>query len=210
MKIEGNSADVRRISGDQTDMAHSIFVDAIDSHVKTDIVRGCVLNVLHDGVVGITANGVVPLAITVQTEQNQVSFRKLERKSAVGDNIDDQKTNFLCFDDQLPQGTVTVMPEEGFTSAKEENAHAHIVKLLHLFTNLRVGIKNRGNVVDRTVPALQITFVSENDGAENRFSFFEQDCPNAEFREMEKRRNFYIVPHFSVSLPVGVLYNSLP
>ena len=88
MKIEGNSADVRRISGDQTDMAHSIFVDAVDSHVKTDIVRGCVLNVLHDGVVGITANGVVPLAITVQTEQNQVSFRKLERKSAVGDNIE--------------------------------------------------------------------------------------------------------------------------
>lgn len=143
MKIEGNSADVRRISGGQTDMAHSIFVDAVDSHVKTDIVRDCVLNVLHDGVVGITANGVVPLAVTVQTEQNQVSFRKLERKSAVGDNIDDQKTHFLCFDDQLPQGTVTVMPEEGFTSAKEENAHAHIVKLLHLCTNLRVGIKNR-------------------------------------------------------------------
>ena len=48
-------------------MFYGIFVDLIDGHVEADVVGGSMFDVLHNGVVGVTPDQIVPLPVTVQT-----------------------------------------------------------------------------------------------------------------------------------------------
>ena len=149
-------------------MLHGILVDLVDGHVEADVIGGGMFDVLHDGVVGIATDCIVTLPVAVQTEQDQIRFRQINREGAVGHYIDDEKAHFLCFHHQIPQGALSISPEEGLTAAEEQDTDSHIVELLHLLADLHIGMHNGGDVIDRTMLALQIAFVRYNDRSQNR------------------------------------------
>ena len=55
-----------RISGLLADVPDAVLIDLIDGHVEADVVRSGIFNVLHDGVIGIPADHVVALSVSVQ------------------------------------------------------------------------------------------------------------------------------------------------
>ena len=70
MKIEGNGPDISGIPGGDAYVPHCVLVDLIDGHIETDIVRRGVLYIFHDGIIGISANGIMAFPVSVKTEQN--------------------------------------------------------------------------------------------------------------------------------------------
>ena len=149
-------------------MLHSILVDLVDGHVEADVIRSGVFDVLHNGVISIATDCIMTLPVAVQTEQDQIRFRQINREGAVRDYIDDEKTHLLCFHHQITQGAISIPPEEGLTSAEEQDTDSHIVELLHLPANLLIGMYNGGDIVDGTVLTFQIAFVCYNDRSQNR------------------------------------------
>ena len=100
-------------------MLHSILVDLVDGHVEADVIGCGVFDILHDGVVGIATDCIMTLPVAVQTEQDQIRFRQINREGAVGHHIDDEKAHLFCFHYQIPQSTLSIPPEEGLTAAEE-------------------------------------------------------------------------------------------
>ena len=80
MEIEGNGSDMFRIPCSFADMLYCIFVDLIDRHIKTDVICRSIADIFHDGIIGIPTNEVMPFPVTIQTEQDQICFRQVDRE----------------------------------------------------------------------------------------------------------------------------------
>ena len=87
MKIEGNRAHIFHIPRSEADMLYSIFIDLIDGHIKTDIVSRGVFNIFHNGIVCITTDGIMPLPVTIQTQQNQICLWQINGKCAIRQSL---------------------------------------------------------------------------------------------------------------------------
>lgn len=77
----------------------------------------------------------------------------------------------LRFDDQLSQRALAVAPEEGLAAAEEEDAHAHIIELLHLPADLFIWMDDCRDIIDRAVFAVQVAFVGQDHRPEDRLFF---------------------------------------
>src|SRR5699024_7665950 len=104
----------------------------------------------------IAADRIVPLPVAIQAEENQVGFWKIDGECAVRHHIDDEKSHLLRFENQVAERVRTVFPEKGFPAAEKQNAYAHIVKLPHFISDLPVWMDNPYDIVDKTMPAMQI------------------------------------------------------
>ena len=159
------------IPGQAADMVYIVLVDLVDGHVEADIVRCRLTDIMQDRIVGVATDGVMPLPIAVQTQEDQIRFRQINGEGTVGNHIDDQKAHCLGFDDQVTERFLTVPPEKGFSSAEEQNPHAHIVQGLHFLTDFFIGVDYRSNIIDRAVLAVQVTLICNDNCAQNRFLF---------------------------------------
>ena len=166
MEIEGNGADILRLPRQKAYFAHSIFVDLVHSHVEADIVRSSSGYIRHDEVVSIAAHSVMAFPVAVQTEQDEISFRKIQRKRPVRHHIDDEEAHTLRLYHQIAQGEVAVFPEEGLAAAEEKYAHAHCIELTHFRKDLPVWVKPRSDIVHRAVSAPEIAAVGQNDSSQ--------------------------------------------
>lgn len=101
VKVKGDGTNVFGIAGGNTYVAHASFVDLVDRHVEADVVRRGTLDVSHNGVVGVAADLVVALFVTVKAQKDQVGFGKINGKGAVGDYVDDKEAHLLCFDHEV-------------------------------------------------------------------------------------------------------------
>lgn len=191
VEIKGYCPDIFGISGRKANMLHSILVDLVDGHVEADVIGGGMFNILHDGVVGIATDCIMTLPVAVQTEQNQVRFRQINREGTVGHHIDDEKAHLLCFYHQIPQGAFSVPPEEGLTAAEEQDADSHVVELLHFSADLLIGMHNGGDVIDGTMLTLQVAFVCYNDRSQDRLLLAEQNSFDTETCKMQKGRKLH-------------------
>ena len=89
VEIEGHGPDVLRVPGGAAHVRDGVLVDLVDGHIKADIVRRGPADVLEYQVVGIPADGVVPLPVSVQAQQDQVRLRQVQGKGAVGDHVEE-------------------------------------------------------------------------------------------------------------------------
>jgi len=122
VKIEGHGPDILCVPGSDTDVLYGVLIDLIDRHVKTDIVRRGLADILKYEIVSIPADGIVPLAVPVQAQQDQVCLRQVYGKCAVGDHIDDQIAHLFRLHHQIPQGFLAVFPQKSLPAAEEEDA----------------------------------------------------------------------------------------
>ncbi len=169
MEVEGNGAYVGFVFGYIAHGTDAGFIDLVDGHVEADVICGGGINILHNALVGVAAYGVVVLGIAIQTQQDEVRLRQIQCLGAVGNNVDDAEPHLPCFYYQISQAFAGVFPQKGFSAAKEEDAHAHVEKLLHFFFDLLVGVDNCGDVVDGAMLTVQVAAVCYNDGAQYRF-----------------------------------------
>ena len=151
MKIKGNGTDVFCVTSSQANVSDCVFVDSIDSHIKADIIRSSVLDILHYCIVGVAANYIMSFFVSVKAEQNQVGFGQVDRECTVRHNIDNQKTHLLSFNNQITNCFLAVLPQERFTATEEKDSYTHIVKLLHFGANLFIWMYNSGEVVYGTM-----------------------------------------------------------
>ena len=136
----------------------------------------------------------MPVPVAVETQKNQIRFRKINGKCSVGDHINDQKPHIFRLYNQISQREISIFPEERFSAAEEENAHPHLIQLPHFFPDLFIWINDRSNVVDRTMSASQIALIGQNHSPQNRISGLEQNCPDPERSQIQKGRRFHWVP----------------
>lgn len=186
MEVKGYSPYVFRISCGYADIPYGVFIDLIDCHVKADVFRSCRSNIFHDVIVSIAPDFVMTFLVSVQTEQDQICFGQLQWKGSVGYHIHDEKTHMLCLNHEIAQGFVSVFPEKGFSAAEKQNPDSHIIELPHLCSDLRVWMENRCNVIDRTMFALQIALIGNDDRSQDGILFPEKDGFYAKSGKMEK------------------------
>ena len=191
MEIKGHRPHVFRVARGKAHIAHMALVDLVDRHVEADVVRTRAHDVLHDGVIGIAADLIVALPVAVQTQKDQIRFRKIDGKRTVRHDIHNEKAYGLRFDDQLSQRALAVAPEEGLAAAEEEDAHAYIIELLHLPADLFIWMDDCRDIIDRAVFAVQVAFVGQDHRPEDRLFFSQQDRLDAEGGKVQKRRWFH-------------------
>lgn len=187
MEVEGDRPDVWLLLRRQAHIPDGVLVDPVDGHIEADIAGGGIADVLQDQVVGVPPNGVVPLPVPVQAEENQVGLRQVQGKGAVGHHVHNEKAQRPGFDNQLPQSLLSVPPEEGLAAAEKQDAHPHLIQAGHLLPDLPVGMDHVGDVVHRTVLAVQIALVRQDNRAQNGVLLPEQDGFYAEPGQMDKR-----------------------
>ena len=123
MEIEGYGLHVFRIPCQAADMVNVVLVDLVDGHVEADIAGGSIPDILQNGIVSIATDGVVPLPVTVQAQEDQVSFRQIDGEGTVGDHVDDQEAHFFGFDHQIPECLFAIPPKEGLAAAEEQDSN---------------------------------------------------------------------------------------
>ena len=173
VEVEGDGTDILCVARCDTDVLNRVLVYLINRHIEADVIRGRVADVLHDGVVGVAADDVVVLAVTVKTQKYQVCFRQINGKGTVGNDVNNQKSHCLGFDYEVAQGTIAILPKKRFTAAEEQDAYTHVVELLHFTTNLFIGVNDSGDVVDGAVFAMQVALVRNDDRTEDGVFFSE-------------------------------------
>lgn len=201
MKIERDGAHVLKLMRLAAHAFDCVLVYLIDCHIKADVACRRVFNVVHDCIVCVAADLVVRFAVAVKAEQNQVCFRQINRVRAVRDHIDDKKAHLLCFNNKVAYSLCAVFPHERFATAKKQNAHAHIEKRLHFTLYLLIRVNDGRYVVDRTVLARKIAFICNNDRAENRVFFMEENSLYAECGKLPKRRKLHNVKTIQENSP---------
>ena len=173
VEVEGDGTDIFSVARCDTDVLNRVLVYLINRHIEADVIRGRVADILHDGVVGVAADDVVVLAVTVKTQKYQVCFRQINGKGTVGNNVDNQKSHCLGFYHKVAQGTIAVLPKKGLPATEEQNAYTQVVELLHFFTNLLIWVNHGSDVVDGAVFAVQVTLVRNDDSAKDGVFFAE-------------------------------------
>ena len=106
MEIKGHRPHVFRFARGDAHIAHMALVDLVDRHVEADVVRARAHDVLHDGVIGISADLIVALPVAVQTQKDQICFRIL------GTVILTDKCNLHCKHCSVNNITAVVHPYE--------------------------------------------------------------------------------------------------
>ena len=200
MEVEGDGPHMFGIPRGAADLANGILVDRIDGHVEADIVGSRLSDIVQNGVIGISPDCIMTFPVAVKTHKNQIRFGKIDRKCPVGDGIYNQESRLFGFDDQISQRAISIFPEECFSAAEEEDANAHCIQLPHFLPDLLIRINDRSEIVDRTMPASQIALVCKNHGTQNRISGSEQNGPNPECRQIQKRRWFHCVRKITLLL----------
>ena len=142
-----------RIPGRFAYVPDGIFVQPVDRHIKTDIVRRGMANVFHDKIIGLTPDLIVPLPVSVQAQKDQVRLRQIDGKGAVGDHVDNEKSHLFCFHYQISEALLIVSPQERLSAAEKQNPHTHGIQLFHLSLDLPVRVDDSCDIVDRTVAA---------------------------------------------------------
>ena len=180
MEVEGNSPHRVLFPRRLADRPDRTLVDLIDRHIKAEVVGGCAGDIFQNRPVGISADCIVTGLIPVQAQKNQIGFRQIERVSAVGHDVDDQKADFPCLGYQITQRPAGILPEKGFAAAEEKNPDSLTVEQKHLLTNRRIGIDHRSQIVDRAMPAMEVAAVGQDDGAQDCFFAPEQNGADSE------------------------------
>ena len=186
MEVEGNGAYVLRVSGKKAYFTHGVFVYLIHCHIEADVVRSGAGDILHDGVIGVAAHGVVTSPVAIQTEQDKIRFRQIEGKGSVRHHVDDEEAHVLCLSHQIAQGKAAITPEESFASTKEKYAYAHVVQLFHLGMDLLVRMDHRRDIVHGAVFTPEIAAVGQDDSTEYRIFSAQEHGLEAEACKIEK------------------------
>lgn len=150
---------------------HRILVNLIDRHVKADIARRRIPDILHNLVVGVSTDGIMPLPVAVQAEKDEIRFRQIQWKGSVCHHIDNKKSNPFGLNNQIPQGLALILPQKGLPAAEKQDAHSHGIQLPHLPMNPGIRMDHRSNVVHRAVLAGQVASVGHDDCAKDRRLF---------------------------------------
>ena len=58
---------------------------------------------------------------------------------------------------------LTSSAHEGLASTEKEDAHAHVIELLHLTFDLFIRVDDRGDVIDGTVFAVEVALIGDDD-----------------------------------------------
>lgn len=142
MEIEGYRTNIFSVTSRSAYITHTVLVDLIHSHVEADIICSSIDDVLHDSIVGITANFIMTLLISIQAQKNQISFREINGKRAICNYINDEKSHAFGFNNQISQTALAILPKECLTTTEEQNANTHAIELLHFLTDLSVGMNH--------------------------------------------------------------------
>jgi len=175
-----------RIPGQAADMVHVVLVDLVDGHVEADIVCSCIADIMENCVVGIAPDCIVTLPVAIQAQKDKVGLRKIDRESTVGDHVDNQEAHLFSFDYKIPECLFTIPPEESLATAEEQNTHTQFIERLHLLANLLVRVYHSGDVIDRAVLALEVTFIGDDNRSEDWILLAEQDCFYAKAGKVDK------------------------
>ena len=186
MEVKGYRTDILRIPCGMTDITDCIFIDLINSHIETDIVRRGSCDIFHDCIICITTDSIMAFTISVKAKKYQISFGKVDRKRAICNNVNDQKAHCLGLFDKIPESSVTVSPHKGLSSAEKEDPDSHVKKLLHFTLNLLIRMDDGGDIINRTMFAVQIAFICHNNCSEDRILLAKQDRFYSESRKMQE------------------------